>query len=87
MAKRKPKFDPFALLNAGAQAVGYWVDVKSSWVRSVRFENRRLSVRFRDGAVCHYDNIGITTYLAMLESPSKGTFVWEHLYHLPYTLG
>lgn len=60
--------------------------VESSWVgyiMLVRFRTTgldHLAVRFLDGYTCWYPHTSVTDYLAMKGAPSKGKYVWAHLY-------
>jgi hypothetical protein len=68
-----------------------WVPVESSFVSAIRWkgaagENGALSVRYSKGFVAVYD-VGKTFFDAFLGSPSKGQFVHQYLYRMPYREG
>ena len=67
---------------------GGWTSVHSSWVDAILYDQGTLFVRFRKGgAVVQYnDYYPLDFYLAFLSAPSKGKFVWAHLYDKSYTL-
>ena len=60
--------------------------VESSWcqyIMLVRFLTTgldHLAVRFLDGYTCWYPHTTVSDYFAMKSAPSKGKYVWSHLY-------
>jgi len=60
--------------------------IESSWVSHVMLildettGVRRLGVRFLDGYACWYSESTEADYFAMLASPSKGRYIWNHWY-------
>ena len=60
--------------------------VESSWVdyihlvRIVDTGLDHLTVTFLDGYTCIYTSTNVTDYFAMKSAPSKGKYVWAHLY-------
>lgn len=55
-----------------------WVSVYSSNVSAIRYEKniRRLLVRFGDGSLYKYDQVGPTIAANMYNCTSMGKFVW-----------
>jgi len=55
------------------------VAVQSSNVARIGHEGTTLRVEFRDGKLYEWADISYDLYLALLNAPSKGTFVARHL--------
>lgn len=55
--------------------------VKSSIIESVAHEasTKKLHVKFKNGTVYEYDNVPIAKYLALITSPSVGSYLTNHI--------
>lgn len=64
--------------------------VSSSWVRSIGMYALRgetgIAVGYKSGAVCFYPTTGVNTFKGMESAPSKGGFVHQTLFNLPYVI-
>ena len=58
-----------------------WRTVSSSNVDAIRWQDDTLYVRFLDGNIYWYEGFNVSIYWEMLNSPSKGKFVHQYLYH------
>jgi hypothetical protein len=65
-----------------AEFAAGWEDVSSGHLAAVKFEGGivgTISVRFRNGAVHDYPGESRSTYEALRDSPSPGTYFWRNL--------
>ena len=55
------------------------IQVESSNVDAIGFENQMLIVRFLNGSVYSYSNVDVETYRKFLEAESKGKFLCKFI--------
>lgn len=55
------------------------IDVESSHITAVAYINDKLYVSFYDGSVYEYDDVTEDEATQMLNSPSKGGFMWQNI--------
>lgn len=69
------------------QLVVEMVPVVSSNVAAVGYDedHRILQVRFHNGTVYEYLGVPATLYRALLDAPSKGSFINDHIKNGPYS--
>lgn len=56
------------------------IEVQSSNVVAVGYENGTLAVEFTSGSIYEYANVPQQVYEALLAAPSKGRFLRESVY-------
>lgn len=63
------------------------VPVVSSNVAAVGYDEDRgiLQVRFHNGTLYEYSGVPATVYRALLDAPSKGSFINDHLKKGPHS--
>jgi hypothetical protein len=66
-----------------------WVDVASTRVASMRYDDglRQVQVRFADGTPWVYEDVPEEVYEMFLAAPSKGRFINDVLNDYPYRHG
>lgn len=55
------------------------IEVESSNIDAIGFENNILIVRFMSGSVYSYSNVEPEVYESFLNSESKGKFLHQHI--------
>jgi hypothetical protein len=67
----------------------HMIPVVSSNVTAVGYDDDRkvLRLRFHNGTVYEYSGVPATVYRALLDAPSKGSFINDRFKNGPYPLG
>ena len=59
------------------------INVSSSNVSAVGYEDGIIQVRFKNGSVYQYFSCSESLFQSFLNASSKGKFVYQHLVHKP----
>ena len=59
------------------------INVSSSNVSAIGYEDGIIQVRFKNGSVYQYFSCSESLFQSFLNTSSKGKFVHQHLFHKP----
>jgi len=60
---------------------------KGFWAQAAAYDTEAaaLFIRYQSGVVCMYENIHQQLFLNLINAPSAGKWIHQHIYHYPYS--